>query len=208
MALPHPMRACAHRLSIRLKRFLDDQRVYFVHITGLVRPGARLPNFEVHPGTRGSLEGWEDDDLQLLIDEGRRQFDRQLGDLDRLRGRAQFLFTIGLALAGAIASQAGSSNCLGATLPWVIGLAASAFAVLGAAAIMTGRADFEMIDSAALSRYDRPVRRPLAEDYAEMLRTGEETVATRLSLFRLAAVWLILGALAGLISVVVVDGPF
>jgi hypothetical protein len=203
------MSARARRLSVQLKQFLDHQRVYFVHIMGLVRPGERLPSFEVHPRTRGSLEGWEDGDLQLLVDEGRRQFDRQLGDLDRLRGRAQFLFTIGLALGGAIASQAtDSSDCLGATLSWVIGLAATAFAVLGAAAIMTGRADFEMIDSAALSRYDSPVLRPLAEDYADMLRTGEETVAARLSLFRLAAVWLILGALAGLISAVVVDGPY
>jgi hypothetical protein len=53
--------------------------------------------FDVHRAEPGDMSKWEDDDLNLLIDEGRRQLDRQGSDLEQIRGRAQFLFTTTLA---------------------------------------------------------------------------------------------------------------
>ncbi len=65
---------------------------------------------------------------------------------------------------------------------------------------MTIRADFNVIDSAVLSGYQRPVLNQLADDYAAMLGAGENTVATRLTVYRQAAVWLIIGGYGALIA--------
>jgi len=43
-----------------------------------------------------------------------------------------------------------------------------------------------------------PIKRQLATDYAEILDVGEQTVNTRLTLYRQAVVWLILGGYAAL----------
>jgi hypothetical protein len=65
---------------------------------------------------------------------------------------------------------------------------------------MTICADFDEIDSAVLSGYQSPILARLAADYAEMLAIGEDTVATRLTVFRQAVVWLIIGGYGGLIT--------
>jgi hypothetical protein len=65
---------------------------YLKNILGLW-PGHLVPVFEVHNTTVGDLTGWEPDELNLAIEEGRRQLDRLFDELERVRVRAQFLFT-------------------------------------------------------------------------------------------------------------------
>jgi hypothetical protein len=70
----------------------------------------------------------------------------------------------------------------------------------GAAAVMAVRADFRMIDTAVLSSYRPPVQPTLARDYSRMLGAGEDTVATRLTIFRQSVVYVILGGYFGLLA--------
>jgi hypothetical protein len=138
-----------------------------------------------------------------MVDEGRRQADRQLADLAQIRGRAQWLFTVGVPIVTAIATvlaAVGNGDSAWWNAAWAASLLIAGYGVVGAAAIMTIRADFNEIDSAVLSRYKPPILTRLAADYAEMLAVGEDTVATRRTVFRQAVVWLIIGGYGGLIT--------
>jgi hypothetical protein len=64
---------------------------------------------------------------------------------------------------------------------WLMAMIVLIYGVAGAAAIMTVRADCEMIDTAVLSRREPPILRSLAACYSGMLATGENTVATRVT---------------------------
>jgi hypothetical protein len=146
-----------------------------------------------------------------MIDEGRRQLDRQISALEDLRARAQFLFTVALALVAAIGSLAGAideKNECWATGVWLFSIALAAYGGLGTAALLAVRADFSTIDTAKLSATVPPVRRSLADSYARMLGIGENTIAARITLFRQAVVYLVLGALLGLSVYLATGAPF
>jgi hypothetical protein len=68
---------------------------------------------------------------------------------------------------------------------------------------MAGRADFKLIDTAVLSKKPLPIELYLAEAYSRMLREGENTVATRITIFRQAVLWIIVGGYMGLIAALV-----
>jgi len=74
----------------------------------------------------------------------------------------------------------------------------TSWSALGAAAIITVTAQLAGVAAGPLSRYAPPIKRQLATDYAEILDVGEQTVNTRLTLYRQAVVWLILGGYAAL----------
>ncbi len=108
----------------------DDQvrrselRMYLTHLRGLW-PGAKVPVFDVHPGSPGDISGWGTDDCQVLVDEGRRQLDAQRDQTEQIRSRSQFLFTTCLGLAAV--SFAGRSTVFAAKsdVPlgiWALGL--------------------------------------------------------------------------------------
>jgi hypothetical protein len=186
-----------------VKIFFRGQWIYLAHVLALIRPGAEVPTFRAHQIQAQPLTGWAEGDLQLMIDEGRRQSDRQLADLEQIRGRAQWLFTVGAAIVTAVtavfaAFDKGDSGWW--VLLWLVSLLAAGYGVVGAAAIMTIRADFDVIDSAKLSSYQPPIPNRLAGDYAAMLGAGENTVATRLTVYRQAVVWLIIGGYGALIT--------
>ncbi|MDQ6805064.1 MAG: hypothetical protein M3065_08860 [Actinomycetota bacterium] len=51
-----------------------------------------------------------------------------------------------------------------------------------------------------MSRPKRPIDRELAAAYARMMSTGEDTVATRLTVLRQAVVFCLLGGYLGLVA--------
>ncbi len=63
--------------------------VYLQHVVALFRPNRPVPSFDAYRQTPRGLADWEAQDLKVLIEEGRRQLDRQRQDLERLQGRAQ-----------------------------------------------------------------------------------------------------------------------
>lgn len=202
--MAHDLKAFFARRRGALRRFGHGQWVYFAHVAGLLLPGDELPQHRAHPTSAQPLDNWDEDDLSLMIDEGRRQLDRQLSDLEGIRGRAQWLFTVGAAITTALAGAFAAEESHGWLLVlWILGLALLVIGVGGAAAVMTVRADFKTIDTAVLSGYNPPVRAALARDYSRMLRVGEDTIATRLTIFRQAVLYVILGGYSGLLAVLI-----
>lgn len=195
------MRTAGRPLAAKRREIANSQLIYAAHIAGLIRQGKPVPVYHAHRNEPGSLDAWKEEDLRLIIDEGRRQLDQQLGDLESLRGRAQFLFTVTVPLVGALGALADDAyhhSCGWAFVLWCLATLTGAYAGLGAAAVMTVRADFSVIDSARLSTYAPPILARLAGDYSRMLGTGANTVATRLTVLRQAVVWVIASAILGL----------
>lgn len=181
---------------------MRGQWIYLAHVLALILPGEAVPLHRSHQKEPHELTGWRKEDLELMVAEGQRQSDRQLAALEQTRGRAQWLFVVGVPIVTAtvaiwpVVDKTGSSLAIGF---WLVGLILTTYALAGAAAIMTVRADFELIDTAVFSTYERPVLEKLAGDYAAMLGLGANTVATRITVFRQAVVFLIVGGYAALI---------
>lgn len=176
---------------------LKLEAVLFVnHALALWWPGATLMTIDAHPGGSGSRQGWDTEDIDLLIDEGRRQLDRQRADLESIRARAQFLFTAALALlvvlAAAISTVREQGSLMISTI-WTLGMLCVALGLLAAGGIISGRAEMGVIDAAFLSRAPAPIAAELAGAYAEIAPTGENTVATRLTVLRDAVLAVLLG---------------
>jgi hypothetical protein len=178
---------------------LNKQRIYARHVVALFRPGSGAPVYPADTNTAGDLTDWSADDLKTLIDEGRRQLDRQIEDMERVRGRAQVTLALGIGLegaAGSLRTAVSSVNEPVLWFLWILGLALVAWATLGAAATAVGRADMEMIHAAVLSRRQADIAKDLAKDYAAMAATGENQIATRLTNLWLAVTLLLAGAAA------------
>jgi hypothetical protein len=171
--------------------------VYLQHVLALFRPNRPVPSFDAYRQTPGDLKDWSDADFKVLIDEGRRQLDRQRQDLERLQGRSQFLFTTSLALL--VVTMALLTGVLKEdneflTATWVLGTLMIGVSMFGAAALFVARAELAAIDAANLSWQEPPIAKTLAEAYSRMMVTGENTLATRLTVYRQAVLLLLLGA--------------
>jgi hypothetical protein len=171
-----------------------EAAMYLRHIRGLALPGIKVETIVIHPTEPASLDGWGDDALHIIVDEARRQIDRQSERFDRIRTTAQLLFTTALALLVVLA--AGAHRVLDQEsvilfVAWVVGLIVVALGMLGAASILTVRAEFGTIDTPALTYHGPDPLKVLATAYAQQVRVGESTVAARLTVYR-DAVWLVL----------------
>ena len=88
-----------------LHAWARNRGIYLVYVASLLLPGRLPPTHEAGPDSDVPLDGWDAEDQSLIIAEGQRHHDRALGEIDALRGRAQFAFTTGIALSGFMASQ-------------------------------------------------------------------------------------------------------
>ncbi|MFD4034778.1 hypothetical protein ACFWVP_30820 [Streptomyces sp. NPDC058637] len=174
-----------------------EARLYLYYCVALFHPGRTMPTFaEPEPHTRDILP-LSDDELTLLIEEGRRQLDRQMADMDRIRTRAGALATVALALTAAVVSKLPDVLQRHWTLIslWGVSCALAFLAVAGAASILSARAVLGRIDTRLAAQGLRPLRSDLAEAYVELVSTGEETVRTFLTVFRDAVTLVVVAAL-------------
>jgi len=170
-------------------------------VAALVAPGAATPTLRAHAIDTETIDDWTDEGLKLMIEEGRRQVDRQLADLDRIRTRAQWLFSLSVAATAALGTAfVARQPPFVFGVIWITGLILLTWALGGAAAIIVTRAEFKQITTALLSATDQPVLRSLAAAYSRMTGTGEDTVATRISVFHQAVLFALAGGYLGLIS--------
>jgi hypothetical protein len=178
-----------------------EARLYLRYCATLLHPGRILPTFADPAPYIGNLDHFQEEDLALLIEEGRRQLDRQAVDLDRIRNRAGALATVSLALTAA--SVAKSADVLTrhwtVVAAWAVSCALAVLAVAGAAAVLAGRAVFGRMDTRLAAQGPRPTRKYLAAGYIEQVSTGEETVRTFLTVFRDAVALAVASALIFLI---------
>jgi hypothetical protein len=187
--------------SAAVAQFRHNQWIYLMHVVHLIAPGHPVPVFTIDANQPGDLSAWATDELTLLIEEGRRQSDRQQAQLEEIRGRAQWLFTVGAAVLGALgAGLIGAKPALGYTIISLAGMLLLVLGLGGAAAILTVKADFNTIHVAVLSKVEQPVDHKLAASYSRMMAVGENTVATRLTVFRQAVVYSLAGGYLGLIG--------
>ena len=184
-----------------LRQLRHNQWIYLVHALSLLAPGYELPVFSADQLKPKDVSQWSEEELKLLIEEGRRQSDRQQADLRDIRSRAQWLFTVAAAALGALGAGLASGNPdTTQAILWLAGLVLLVYGVGGAASVMVSRADFKTIHTAVLSAAQRPIDRSLAQSYARMMAEGENTVATRLTVFRQAVLFCLLGGYTGLIA--------
>jgi hypothetical protein len=178
-----------------------EARLYLIYCAALLHPGRTVPTFAEPAPTTISLDTHADDELMLVIEEGRRQLDRQIADLDRIRNRAGALATVSLALTVAIATKAADilQHHWALIAMWAWACAMAVLAVAGAASVLSARAVFGRTDAQMAAQGPRPVRSHLAEAYAEVAGVGEETVSTFLTVFRGAVTLTVASALAFLV---------
>ncbi|MFC8838645.1 hypothetical protein ACFT8Q_00635 [Streptomyces griseoincarnatus] len=174
-----------------------EARLYLHYCAALLHPGRPLPTFADPAPCTGSLDHLQQEDLTLLIEEGRRQFDRQAADLDRIRNRAGALATVSLALTAAIIARSREvlSEHWALIAAWTLSCCLALLAVAGAAAVLTGRAVLARIDTALATQGTPPIQKQLAAGYVQNASTGEETVRTFLTVFRDAATLAVASAL-------------
>lgn len=167
------------------------------------RPGTTNPN------TPGELDGFDDESLRLLVDEGRRQIDSQAVRYRHTTDRAQVLVTISLI---AIPFWVGVYQLTTKTKGWEHAVSGALWALGGlgilaglaaAAAVIVAKASFAQIDTTQVSGWKPPVLKGLAADYASAVRMGEVTVADRVTVFRQATRFLIWGVVFTTASVLV-----
>ena len=188
----------------RFRQFRRGQWIYLQHVIGLLLPGEDIGILAVDQVVPQTIDAWNNSELVLLIEEGRRQVDRQQADLAHIRGRAQWLFTVGAAVLAALGSALLSSiSAASVTVLALMAMLLLAYGVGGAAAVLTVKADFGVIHAAVLTNAERPVQRSLASSYARLVRAGENTVAARLTVFRQAVVYCLAGGYLGLVAVLV-----
>lgn len=195
-------------MAVRVAIFRRGQWIYCAHVLSLFLPGHAVPTLAADPALPSSLDGWCEQELDLLIDEGRRQVDRQQNDLQQIRVRAQWLFTVAAGVTAALATSLAKSAPSPAE--WTVGILALVLLIYGlggAAAILTVRADFAQIHTPVLSGSERPIQRSLAAAYSRMMTTGENTIATRLTIFRQAVVLCLIGGYLGLLTALLAASP-
>lgn len=179
----------------RFGRLVLEVKVYVSHVVALLWPGVSVAPFGISGGSADLDRDWADPDLTLLIEEGRRQLDRQRRDLDSIQHRAQTLFTVSIASMAAALGVRGEVSARGewwVGLLWLVGVVSVGLAALGAGAVTAVRSEFRGIHVANLTE-STEVLYDVAAAYVRSVGSGENTVATRLTIFRDAASLLVYG---------------
>ncbi|MER7282051.1 hypothetical protein ABT369_47240 [Dactylosporangium sp. NPDC000244] len=144
----------------------------------------------------------DNDDLKIVVEEGRRQLDRQLADLERTRTRAGTLLTLSLAEIAVLSAGARRVFDHGVVLTcvWATSALLAVLAAGGAISLLTSQAVFQRIDTSYLVLGRRPVLREAALGYAESVGVGEQTIRARITVLRDGV---LLAALAAMLYAVV-----
>jgi hypothetical protein len=176
-----------------------EVRLYFDHVLALIVPGHRpkVPdNYGVEPGV---LEEWSDSDLDLMLNEGRRELDASTALLNDLRSRGQVLFTILLAFVGFAVGGRVLTTVRGSTpffAFWYLGLVLTGIGLLGAAAVFATTAEMGSVDAELLSREPPTgLKRGLAAAYPQAVKRSKLTTMARFTVLRDATWFGVLGVL-------------
>jgi hypothetical protein len=180
-----------------VRSFTSNRVAYARHIFALITPGNPPPTLRGDRTTPGDLSGWTTDDLNLLIEEGRRHIDRVLADIDRVRNRAQQTFTAALALLVVVAAQLPTVTRHNRPIFYAIFALSALFVTIGlvgALSVFVVQVKVSIIHAGVLSRYQPPIRKALADDYATVTGESENTSLTLVTVLREALLYVSIGA--------------
>jgi hypothetical protein len=154
---------------------MAEARLYLYYVYAVLRPGIRVPIFEVPTTFEESIDHLGDDDLKLLIEEGRRALDLHETDLERIRARAVTLLTIGLAETAAISAVAPKSFSHGFLISvlWCVGAVTIILAIGGTAAIFTAQARMGYVDARRIVQSPSPLLVHFSKEYLRSLGESE-----------------------------------
>ncbi len=161
-------------------------RLYLCYVAAVFWPGVRVPTFGTPAEFTTNLDSLTDDDLKILIEEGRRMLDHQEMGLERIRSRAVTLLTVGLAETAVVSALAARAfhHDAPAAVTWCLGVVAIVLAIGGAISVLTAQARMGRVDARHLATCTPPLLRATAHEYLQSLGEGEETVRTRLTVLR------------------------
>lgn len=168
--------------------------VYLSHITGIFLSGEQVQQFESYKIEAGHIDNWPERDLEVVIENGRSQLDRQRSDLEAIRSRAQFLLTLTLTFVGlSVASTGLVGRSPFAMLLWGLGTLAVMTSALGAGGVIVAKKDLKIVDTRLLSQQRPPIRAVTARALTDSVGVGERTVATEITVFRDAVMIFLIG---------------
>lgn len=176
------------------------RRPTLAFVSALLR-GGTPPTLTNNANEPGELTGHSDPELQLVVEEGRRQLDAQSARFADVQSRAQTLLTTSLIVLGFTTSLVSRLEGFEGWrhrvewLVWSIAIALDLLGVLLASAVIAVRAKFESTDTSQVTNMERPLLGALADDYAGAVRLGEETVADRVNAFQVATRYTVWGAI-------------
>lgn len=173
----------------------SEIRLFLGYVLVPFSPGGKVPSHPQQPWQMGAMIGWEEVDHRVLIDEARREIDRQQTEKRDARARAQIVLTTALVLGAAIAASWQDRARVG-WLPLMLSVMAiglDALAGLAAAGLITGRSDIGGPDLVSLTNCDRgDVVADAAGMYAGRLFIGAATVAVMVTVLRVSVLVLLL----------------
>jgi hypothetical protein len=174
-----------------------EARVYWAYALALLRPGVEVPLFAAPATFTGDIHKLDGDDLKVVVEEGRRQLDRQLADLEHNKSRAGTLLTLSVGEIAALSATAQRTFQHGLLLivAWVLSALLAVLAAAGGASLLTSQARFGRLDTPSLAAGRRPALRNAALTYARWVGIGEETVKTRITVLRDGVLLAVLAAL-------------
>jgi len=163
-----------------------EARVYAYYVFAVFRPGIEVPTFGEPEDFTDSLDGLTDEDRKIVVEEGRRQLDRQLADLEKNKSRAATMLTVGLVELGVLAAGANRTFAYGpwTGIVWILSAILALLALGGAVSLLTSQAVFGRVDTRALASSPTPLQQQVAIGYAQSVSWGEETIRTRITLLR------------------------
>ena len=177
--------------------------LYINHCLALIRPGT-TPQFVKYAQTteHSNLASWDNDELELLIEQGRYQLERQRNQIRDLQTRSQFLLTTALGallfavnrLSDTLRSESNHS------ITWtnILLIFAVLLLFIGALGVASNIATKNLlgtINITLLSNVEPPRKLAVARAYLRCVIPGEETLATRFAIFWIAIMFLLIGTL-------------
>ena len=165
----------------------SEIRLFLGYVLVTFSPGGKVPSHPQEPWQMGAMIGWSDVEHRFLIDEARREIDRQQVEKRDARARAQIVLTTTLVLGAAIAASwhdRAKAGWLPLTLS-ILAIVLDALAGLAAAGLITGRSAVGGPDLAGLTKCDRvDVVADASKMYANSLFVGAATVAVMVTVLR------------------------
>lgn len=156
------------------------------------------------PADVGQLTRWKAQGLESVIAIASGQLESQRASLDRMLSRAQLLFTTLIALLALLFGVAGgvwasSIPLWGEVIPrflLVTAIALLTIALLGTAALIAVRKEFDAMSATELSKWASFDKERLAREYAECVGIGEKTNNAHLTVFGTAVRLTLYGTIA------------
>jgi hypothetical protein len=172
-----------------------------------LRPSGQPPRLPYATATTVSLDSWDDASLARVVEEGRREIDRVVTDVDRFRTRGQVVFTTALALMGIIVASLQriiNDGGLSHFVAWALSLAVGALGAAAAFGSAFGRTDLkqirldQLLPDPAVTASDGSERRSLrwlAEGYMEISPWNSASVSGLVTVVRDAVFLIAVSAL-------------